>query len=58
MSMVLLTHVNDLDDVGMPQPHAGLGLFVKPLDSFADVDKPLAENLDRQGCLARGVLAG
>ncbi len=57
MSMVLLSDVDDLDDIGMAQPDAGLGLFVKPLDSLADRREPLAKDLDRQGRLGRDVLA-
>ena len=55
--MILLSHVDDLDDVGMPQPNAGLGLLVKPFDGLADRGKPLPEDLDRQGRLGRAMLA-
>ena len=46
--LVLLSDVDDLDDVGMTQPDSGLGLLVKPFDGLADHGKPLAEDLDRQ----------
>ena len=55
--ILLPPHVDDLDDVGMAQPHAGLGLLVKPIDGLGNHGEPLPQHLDRQGCLGRDVLA-
>jgi hypothetical protein len=55
--ILLLSHVDHLNDIGVTQPHAGLGLLVKPVDSVGKGGKPLAQDLDRQGRLRRHVLA-
>ena len=49
--------VDDLDDVGMAELHAGFGFLVKPIDRLGHLGEPLAQDLDRQRGLGRDVLA-
>ena len=55
--ILVLPDVDDLDDVGVAQPHAGLGLLVKAIDRVGDLGEPLPEHLDRQRLAAVGMLA-
>ena len=57
VSMILLSDIDNLDDVGMTEPDSGLGFLVKPFDRLADQGEALAENLDREGRLGRAMLA-
>ena len=57
VSIVLLSDVDDADDIVVAEPDPGLGLLVEPVDRIGDRGEPLAEHLDREGLPAAGVLA-
>ena len=50
--MILLSHVNNLDDVGVSQLDCGLGFFVKPLGTASLIEAK--RHLGEERTVARG----
>ena len=57
MAILLPPLIDDLNDVGMVQLHAGLGFLVEPIDGVGNLGESLAQHLDGQRCLGGDVLA-